>query len=85
MTKTVSPKRTALGKSKRSKKHSPMGPRPTSKKGSEEWKTYMKRLRSRRKSPMRKSKKSKKSPMRKSKKSKKSPTRKSKKSKKSRK
>jgi len=82
MTKTVSPKRTALGKSKRSKKHSPMGPRPTSKKGSEEWKTYMKRLRSRRKSPMRKSKKS---PMRKSKKSKKSPTRKSKKSKKSRK
>jgi len=82
MTKTVSPKRTALGKSKRSKKHSPMGPRPTSKKGSEEWKTYMKRLRSRRKSPMRKSKKSKKSPMRKSKKS---PTRKSKKSKKSRK
>jgi len=84
MTKTVSPKRTALGKSKRSKKHSPMGPRPTSKKGSEEWKTYMKRLRSRRKSPMRKSKKSpmRKSPMRKSKKS---PTRKSKKSKKSRK
>lgn len=74
MPKSVSPKRTALGKSKRSKKHSPMGPRPKHK--GEAMNRYMAKLRSRRKSPARKSKKS---PMRKSKKSKKSPTRKSKK------